>query len=48
MKFKIHFTLNDGTEDSIVVSGDTLEEIREKAYAELDKRGGRDAWSEEL
>lgn len=45
---KIHFVLSDGTEDCIVVSGDTDEEIREKAEAELTKRGGRDAWSEEL
>lgn len=47
MKFKIHFTTGD-TEDSIVVSGDTIEEIREKADIETKKRNGTDCWSEEI
>ena len=33
MKYKIHFN-----EDSFVIEGDTIEEIREKAYEELSKR----------
>jgi hypothetical protein len=48
MKFRIHFTLKDGTEDSVVVSGDTIEEIREKAEKEVSSRGGLDPWSESL
>ena len=48
MKFKIHYTLPDGSDDSIVISGETTDEIREKADAELAKRGGTDPWSEEL
>ena len=48
MKFKINYTLPDGTEDSLVISGDTTDEIREKADAELERRGGKDPWSEEL
>lgn len=48
MIFKIHFTLSDGTEDFVVILGDTIDEIREKAQAELTKRGGQDPWSEEL
>lgn len=31
MRYRIHYTLADGSEDSIVLSGDTIEEIREKA-----------------
>ena len=48
MTFKIHYTLADGTEDSIVLSGDTVEEIREQADKEVGARGGVDPWSEEL
>lgn len=48
MTYKIHFTLADGSEDSVVVSGETVDEIREAAQHELDKRGGFDPWSEEL
>ena len=48
MTFKIHFDLPDGTEDSIVLSGETAEEIRDKAVAELWKRGGKNPWSEEV
>ena len=48
MTFKIHFDLPNGTEDSIVLSGKTVEKIREKAIAELRKRGGENSWSEEV
>ena len=48
MTFKIHFELSDGTEDSVIITGDTVDEIRTKADAELEKRGGADPWSEEL
>ena len=48
MTFRIHFTLADGSEDSILISGDTVEEIREKAEAAVLARGGRDPWSEEV
>lgn len=39
MKFEIHFEYNDGTEDSIILEGDTIEEIRESSINELEKRG---------
>ena len=39
MKALIHFTVKD-TEDSIVLFGETAEEIRTKIEAELLKRSG--------
>lgn len=48
MRYRIHYTLADGTEDSVVVSGDTIEEVREQAHSEVARRGGTDPWSEEL
>lgn len=48
MTFRIHYTLPDGTEDAVVLSGDTVEEIREKANYEVSKRKATNAWSEEL
>lgn len=47
MKFRIHFIVGS-IADSLVVEGDTLEEIRTFATNEVDKRGGKDAWSEEI
>ncbi len=48
MKFRIHYTVKGEFEDSFVVGGETIEEIKAKADAELLKRGGQDPWSEEL
>lgn len=48
MTYRINYNLPDGSEDSFIISGNTLDEIIEKAHYELDKRGGIDAWSEEL
>lgn len=48
MTFRIHFTWPDGTEDSVILSGDTVEEIREKAHAEVARRNGSNPWSEEI
>lgn len=48
MKFRIHYTLPDGAEDSIVITGESTDEIREKADAEISKRIGTDPWSEEI
>lgn len=48
MKFKIHY---DGAySDELVIEGDTIEEIKEQAYAESNKRGWetRNCWSEKL
>ena len=45
MKFKIH----DGkTEDSLVISGETIEDCRAEAKKEVDKRGWKDFWSEAI
>ena len=48
MKFEIHFTLPDGSEDMIIVEGDSIEEIRKSAHAKVDLRGGHDLWSEKV
>lgn len=47
MKFRIHYEVN-GHEDSVIVTGDTLEEIRDVANREIAGRGATNAWSEEL
>lgn len=46
--YRIHYTLSDGSEDSIVLSGETVDEIRERAQEAVAARGGRDPWSEQL
>ena len=48
MTFRIHFEHQDGTEDSFVISGETIQEIREQTDLELAKRIGKNPWSEEL
>lgn len=54
MKFRIHYGwLNEATncyerEDSIVIEGDTIEEVREIAADEIRKRGATGIYSEEL
>lgn len=48
MTARIHFTWPDGTPDSIVLSGDSVEEIRAKADEELSRRQATDPWSEIL
>jgi len=48
MKFKIHY---DGAyEDELIVEGETIEEIKENAFAETDRRGWKreDCWSERI
>lgn len=48
MTFKIHY--NGDYEDSLIIKGETIEEIREKAFAESDRRGWdrSDCWSERI
>lgn len=48
MKFKINYS--GEYEDSFILTGYSIEEIREKAYAECTKRGWSidNCWSEEL
>ena len=47
MTVRIHYTLPDGAEDSLVLTG-TLDDLRTRARAEVDARGGTDEWSEVL
>ncbi len=48
MKFKIYGTTSDGAEDYLVIEGESVEEIREKADSETRKRNWKDCWSEEI
>jgi hypothetical protein len=47
MKFKINYTV-DGQEDSFIIEGETIDEIRKKSHTELEKRNGKDPWSEHI
>jgi len=46
--YRIHFTLPDGTEDSVDIHADTLEELRMDAREAVDSRNGKNEWSEEI
>ena len=48
MRYRIHFTLPDGSDDSVVISGDTFEECKEQAHKEVAKRNATDPWTEPL
>lgn len=48
MKFRIHGENATGNEDSLVIEGDTIEELKVIAAQEIEKRGWVDVWSEEL
>jgi hypothetical protein len=48
LTYRIYYTLPDGSDDSVVLSGESLAAIREQAVAEVARRGGRDPWSEEI
>ncbi len=45
MTYRIHDGLS---EESIVISAETIEELREQALIEVARRGWRDCWSEEV
>ena len=44
MRFRIH---DGNSDDSILVEGKTIEEIRGKAERETSRRGWKDCWSED-
>ena len=48
MKFKIHGEYADGTADSVIIEGDSMQELREIARYEVEKRGWSNYWSEEV
>lgn len=48
MTYRIHYTLPDGSNDSVVISASTVEELRELAQAAVASRNGANPWSEEL
>ena len=45
MKAEIHMTLEDGTEDMVLVEGHDPDDLHAKACVEVIARGGRDPWS---
>ena len=52
MKFKLNYTI-DGYDDSLIVEGETIEEIKRKANHELVQKRGLDQeknnfWSEQI
>jgi len=47
-EFRIHGEDQDGVEDSIVITGETLEELRAKALFEESNRKWSNCWSEQL
>lgn len=47
MNVIIHLLI-DGIEDSMIIEAPTLEELRQIAQAEVDKRGAEDYWSTDL
>jgi hypothetical protein len=46
MTYRIHFTLPDGSTDSVVLYADSIDELRAQAREAVDSRGGTDEWSE--
>ena len=48
LNFLIHYELADGSEDAILVTADTIDEVRALGEAEAKKRGGKNLWSEEV
>jgi hypothetical protein len=48
LTYRITGTTRNGTEDSIVISADTIEELQVIAKREVQSRGWTDCWSEEL
>ena len=51
MIFRIHFEVKTDTDivyDWIDISGAHIEEVREAADREIEKRGGKNPWSEEI
>ena len=48
MEVRIHFTMPDGFEDSLIIEADDIAGIREKAANEVARRNATDPWSEEI
>ena len=48
MKFKIYFTHTDGTPDELIISGSTIEEIREQVNKEMAARNATYVGSKQL
>lgn len=48
MTYEIHFTTPLGEEDFVLVSGETVEEVRQRAEHAVELRGGSAAWSREI
>lgn len=48
MKFRIYFKVNE-VQDSIILEGETIEEVRAKVKSEIiERRNGNPLWSERV
>jgi len=48
MKFQITFILADDSKDTLILTGDTIDEIQKRAAEEYGHRGAKDAWSKQI
>jgi hypothetical protein len=48
MRYRIHYTLPCGEDDSFELEGEDIEGLINRASEEVAKRHGSDPWSEEL
>jgi len=48
IKVLIHFTLPDGSSDSVVIAGNSLKDVQALAAFEVKSRNATDPWSETL
>lgn len=48
MTYRLYFEYENKIRDYMDISGDTLEEVRKNAYAELKKRNADGLWSERI
>ena len=46
MKYEIHFELQDGSKDSVIVSGSSLVEVRAEASRAVQSRNAKYLWSQ--
>lgn len=44
--FRLHYTLPCGTDDYIVLQGETVESVREQFYEHVKGKNAKDFWSE--
>jgi len=48
MYFNVYYELSDGTEDDLIIGGETIEELRELIDLHMELRRGRYLWSSRI